>query len=342
MLKHYMHRREKMLALRNDNRSIQTFGWGTEFVDPRFADEKTKSVSPQLFFKRYAQKAVENSDQYFAISEIDDYQLNRQNNDLTWTSQIETVSPANNTVHARFFPVNEAKRAVIILPHWNAPRESYVALCKVLNRVGIAALRLTLPYHEDRQPTELERADHLISANIGRTLQSIQQAVVDTRAAVAWLKEQGFERVGIVGTSIGSCAAFLSLVHDANINAAVFNHVSGYCADVVWRGISTYHVRQGLEDFVSLNELREYWLPVSPMAYVQKLQKLPARPMRYIYTLYDLSFPVDLSRETFAAFRQHNIKHETALIPCGHYTLGEPPWVYLDGWKIVSFLRKYL
>lgn len=341
MLKHYMHRREKKLALRNDNRSIQTFGWGTEFADPRFVDRETKDLPSHLFFKQYAKNAIENSDQYFAVAKIDD-EFNLEHNHLTWTSQIETVSTQNNTVHARFFPVKDKRRAVVILPHWNAPRESYVALCKVLNRVGIAALRLTMPYHEDRQPLELERADHLISANIGRTLQSIQQAVVDARTAVAWLKKQGFERIGIVGTSIGSCAGFLSMVHEANINAAVFNHVSGYCADVVWRGISTYHVKQGLEEFVNLNELREYWLPISPMAYVQKLQKLPMRPVRYIYTLYDLSFPIDLSRETFAAFREHNIKHEASLIPCGHYTLGEPPWVYVDGWKIVTFLRKHL
>jgi hypothetical protein len=27
---------------------------------------------------------------------------------------------------------------------------------------------------------------------------------------------------------------------------------------------------------------------------------------------------------------------------CGHYTLGQSPWKYIDGWKIVTFLRKHL
>lgn len=337
-----MHRRERYFAELNDNRIIRPFEWGQEFADTRFVDN-SNGASPQSFWNHYARNAVKNSDQFFAANEVFNFKF--KNNLLSWTSQIETDSPENNTVRARFFlpeKPQKRKRAVVILPHWNAPADSYVALCKVFNKVGIAALRLTLPYHEERMPREHERADWLVCPNIGRTLQSIRQAVLDTRASVAWLKSEGYERVGVVGTSIGSCTAFLAMVHDLDINAGVFNHVSGYVADVVWRGISTYHVREGLENDVSLEELREYWSPVSPMAYMEKLKSLPPRPLRFIYALYDLTFPIDLSRDTMKAMRHHGIAHEETALPCGHYTLGEPPWVYLDGWKIVNFLRKHL
>jgi pimeloyl-ACP methyl ester carboxylesterase len=261
---------------------------------------------------------------------------------LTWTSSVTTPSPENNTAYATYFPHENHRAAVIILPHWNAKAGTYFDLCKFFNKVGISALRLTLPYHEERMPPELERADYLVAPNVGRSLQSIRQSVADTRAAVAWLKQQGYEKVGVVGTSIGSCVAFLAFVHDKAIDAAVFNHVSGYMADVVWHGLSTYHVRDGFGDNLELDELREYWLPVSPMAYMEKLAAQPPRPQRYIYTLYDLSFPVDLSRDTMRALRRHKIKHSKAAIPCGHYTLGEKPWVYLDGYKIIKFLHKNL
>jgi dienelactone hydrolase len=201
---------------------------------------------------------------------------------------------------------------------------------------------MTLPYHEERMPAELTRADYLVAPNVGRTLQSLRQAVVDTRSAVTWLKAQGYEKIGIVGTSIGSCVGFFAFTHDMDIDAAVFNHVSGYPADVVWPGLSTYHVKESIEGNVGLDELREYWLPISPMAYIDRLAKLPPRPQLYIYTLYDLSFPVDLSRDTIAALRKNKIKHSVAVIPCGHYTLGVKPWVWYDGYKIVSFLRKHL
>ena len=149
-------------------------------------------------------------------------------------------------------------------------------------------------------------------------------------------------RFSIVGTSIGSCTAFLAFVHDPRIDAAVFNHVSGYMADVVWHGLSTYHVREGFGDNITLDELREYWLPVSPMAYMDRLASQATRPQRYIYTRYDLSFPLDLSRDVFRELRRRNIAHSEVSIPCGHYTLGEKPWVYYDGYKIVSYLRKHL
>lgn len=356
MLKRYMHKRERHLAMLNDNRVVRPFEWGTEFAGGD-ADES----DPHKFFTEFSKHAVEKSDEYFSIPAIDDFALEPgrvaggdltamngattspvAQQILTWRSGVSTPSVENNTAYATYFPHENHRAAVIVLPHWNAKAGTYFDLCRFFNKVGLSALRLTLPYHEERMPPELERADYLVAPNVGRSLQSVRQAVADTRACVAWLKRQGYEKVGIVGTSIGSCVAFLAFVHDFDIDAAVFNHVSGYMADVVWHGLSTYHVRDGFGDNIELDELREYWLPVSPMAYMQKLAAQGARPQRYIYTLYDLSFPVELSRETMRALRRHKIKHSKAAIPCGHYTLGEKPWVYLDGYKIISYLHKHL
>jgi hypothetical protein len=336
MLKRYMHRREREHAMRDNNRIVREFGWGTEYVG-----ETANVADPREFFREYSRRTIAKSDRFFCSPEISDYEL--AGNELTWTSGIETFSEENNTVYAHFFPHAENKKsAVVVLPHWNAKAGTYFDLCKMFNRFGMSALRVTLPYHEKRMPPELDRADYLVAPNVGQTLQSLRQSVVDTRSAVRWLKEQGYEKIGLIGTSIGSCVGFFAFVHDLGIDAGCFNHVSGYVADVVWNGLSTYHVKEGIGQNVSLEELREYWLPISPMAYMDKLSKLPPRPQRYIYTLYDLTFPIDLSRDMMRALRDSGIKHDKTKIPCGHYTLGEKPWVYIDGYKIVSFLRKHL
>ena len=377
MLKRYMHKRERHFAMLNDNRVVRPFEWGTEFIG-----HEADAEDPHKIFRKFSAETIANSDEYFSISGITDFVLssapateselssvppalaggspsgieaarahppaNAGGTDktrpqiLTWTSAVTTPSPENNTAYATYFPHESHRAAVIVLPHWNAKAGTYFDLCKFFNKVGLSALRLTLPYHEERMPPELERADYLVAPNVGRSLQSIRQAVADTRACVRWLKGQGYEKIGVVGTSIGSCVAFLAFVHDPAIDAAVFNHVSGYMADVVWHGLSTYHVRDGFGDNIDLDELREYWLPVSPMAYMEKLAGQAPRPQRYIYTLYDLSFPVELSRDTMRALRRHKIKHSKAAIPCGHYTLGEKPWVYLDGYKIIRYLHKHL
>lgn len=336
MFKRYMHNQERYHAFLEDNRVVHPFDWGTEFIT-----DHANGTDPHKLFSEYSRKTVENSDDFFISPEIPDFELN--GDQVTWTSGILTPTAENNRVFAKYFPNQKnRKSAVIVLPHWNAKAGTYFDLCRIFNRIGISALRVTLPYHEERMPPELDRADYMVAPNVGRTLQSLRQAVVDTRSAVRWLKQQGYEKIGVVGTSIGSCVGFFAFVHDMQIDTAVFNHVSGYPADIVWHGLSTYHVKESIGDNLTLDQLREYWLPISPMSYIERLSTLPPRPQRYIYTLYDLSFPVDLSRDTINELRKHKIKHSTAVIPCGHYTLGVKPWVYYDGYKIVSFFRKHL
>jgi dienelactone hydrolase len=338
-----MHARELWHARRDTNRIVRPFEWGAGFIR-----EHVNGDDPRHLFREHTAEVMRESEEFYRLPPITDYRLDGER--LSWTSVVETPSAENNIVRARFFPAPARERksggrrpAVLILPHWNAPADSYVDLCRVLNRLGITALRLTLPYHDARRPAELERADHLVSSNVGRTIQSVRQAVLDARAAVRWLTEhEGYGPIGIMGTSIGSCTAFLAFAHDDAIDVGVFNHVSGFFADVVWRGLSTEHVRAGFADHVTLEELREYWLPISPAPFVSRLLKMRARPMRFIAARYDLTFPVDLSRDVIAEMRRHHLPLDVAWLPCGHYTSGEAPWKYLDGWKIASFFRKNL
>lgn len=349
MLGKIIRAQERRRATRDTNRVVRPFEWGAEFVAPDADAGGPIVVDPRDVVLRASRRAVARSEEFYALTPVTDYRL--EGDRLTWTSAVHTPTPENNTARARFFPAeptkraasrNAPRRAVVVLPQWNADAESHVALCRLLARLGIAALRLTLPYHEERRPPELERADYMVSSNVGRTLQSLRQGVVDTRAAVAWLDAQGYERIGATGTSIGSCTAFLAFVHDERIDAGVFNHVSGYVADVVWRGISTQHVRAGIEGALTVEELREAWLPISPMSYTARLKHLRRRPMRFIAARHDLTFPADLSHEVISSVRATGVPVNVSWLPCGHYTSGERPWVYLDGWKIVGFLRKNL
>ena len=334
---------ERRHAARDTNRVVRPFEWGMEFVV-----EHSNGDDPRRVFERHSAEALRHSTEFYALAPVNDYRLAGEL--LTWTSAVRTPSPENDTARARFFPARDSqdkrrpgtRRAVVVLPQWNADAESHVALCRAISRRGVAALRLTLPYHEERRPAEIERADFLVGPNIGRTLQSMRQAVLDTRAAVAWLASEGYERIGIVGTSVGSCTAFLAFAHDPLISVGVFNHVSGYVADVVWHGISTQHVRAGIEETLTLEELRRYWLPISPYPFAEKLVGQPPRPMRFIAARHDLTFPIELSRAVIARVRSLGLPLDVAWLPCGHYTSGERPWVYLDGWKIISFLRKHL
>ncbi|HEX5883743.1 MAG TPA: hypothetical protein VFY67_04295 [Pyrinomonadaceae bacterium] len=336
--KNYIYRRERAYHQRDNNRVVRPFEWGLPFVL-----DHVNGDDPRHVLAQHAARVMQDSDEFYALPEITDYRLDGDR--LTWTSAVETPSIENNTARARYFPVQpkngkRSRKAVVVLPQWNAQAESHVEACRIFNMIGMAAVRLTLPYHLERKPAELERADHLVCSNIGRSIQSARQAVLDTRAAVRWLRNEGFEQIGILGTSVGSCIAFLAFAHEPDLKAGAFNHVSGYYADVVWHGLSTSHVRAGFADHLTLDELRTYWSPISPMPFMPRVKKMGHRPMRFIVARYDLTFPLNLSLEAIAEARRHELPLDVVWLPCGHYTTGELPWKAIDAWKIATFFRK--
>jgi dienelactone hydrolase len=264
--------------------------------------------------------------------------------------------PENNTVVARWFPSAEeppiaehrraersstrrSGRAVLVLPQWNSDAGGHIGLSRLLARFGISALRLSLPYHDARMPPELTRADYIVSANVVRTLQVCRQAVLDARRAIAWLHAQGFDRIGILGTSLGSCLSMLTGAHEPLIRAQALNHVSPWFADVVWRGLSTRHVREGLDGHIDLDELRQLWRPISPWSYLERARRVQTL---LVYARYDLTFPVDLSRTLVDEFRRRELPHEVAVLPCGHYSTGSAPFKFYDAYVLTRFLLRHL
>jgi hypothetical protein len=199
---------------------------------------------------------------------------------ITFASAITTPHDANNTVYLRYFPASPKprpdgtpapRRAVVVMAQWNADEGGHVGLCKLLVKLGISAVRITLPYHDRRMPPELQRADFIVSSNVGQTLQVCRQAVLDTLRAVAWLDQQGYQRIGLLGTSLGSCLSMLTGAHEPLVKAMALNHVSPWFADVVWEGLSTAHVRASFEGHVDLPLLRELWRPISPQCHMERI-----------------------------------------------------------------------
>jgi Alpha/beta hydrolase domain containing 18 len=277
---------------------------------------------------------------------------------LRFTSPERTSYPENDLVNARWYPADpkkqegRPKQAIVVMPQWNADAFSHNALCALFNRFGISALRLSKPYHDIRRPSELERSDFAVSANIGRTLSAARQAVVDIRCCLDWLEEQGYEQFGVLGTSLGSCYAFLASAHDARLRVNAYNHCSVSFGDVVWEGQSTRHIRQALETAGQTREsLSRLWAGISPVHYYDRfaaLSRADAQGVRpatvkkilLVYALYDLTFPLEFSLEVVKGFEHEGLEFERKVLPCGHYTTGETPFQYVDGWYLGSFVYR--
>lgn len=337
---------ENSLCFRSNNRVVRPFEWGDEWAArwPTARRHHRNGDDAESYLRAMNRLAIEHSEEFFAYESPKDFRLDDKNI-LRFTSPVHTPYPENNIVHGQWFPARfkrGARRvAAIVLPHWNASVGQHAGLCRGLAKLGISALRVSLPYHDYRMPAELERADYAMSANVGRTIDATRQGIIDTRAAADWLQAEGYESIGLVGTSIGSCYAFLASAHDDRFRVNVFNHCSTYVADVVWEGLSTQHVRKGIEPHICVDRLREAWMMISPPNYWDKFAARKKKSM-FIYAAYDTTFPVHLSQDVIKRARETRIDHKVVVLPCGHYTLGETPFKFMDGYHICSFLKRNL
>ena len=213
--------------------------------------------------------------------------------------------------------------------------------------MGISALRLSMPYHDIRRPAELERSDYSVSANIGRTLMACRQAVIEIRCCLDWLEEQGYEHFGVLGTSLGSCYAYLASAHDARIRVNAFNHASTAFGDVTWAGQSTRHVKQALEEAgLTQDRVRACGPPSAPATTIPRLSapKPAARSRKFCWSTPTTTLISQRSTRSrwLTPFAAYGLNFEPRVLPCGHYTTGETPYKFIDGWYMGWFVYRAL
>src|SRR5882757_8569569 len=288
----------RMIAVNTDivARAEEFFGYRTP------TDFRLEARHPQLFPTNVRPETLQEDAEIKRQAETGELE---EAEFLRFTSPVRTRYPENDTVNARWFPAPEhrfprqksvistgaeggveksaslprtpnnpngkPKQAMIVMPQWNADAFSHNALCTLFNRFGISCLRLSKPYHDIRRPAELERSDYAVSANVGRTTEACRQAVVDIRSCIDWLAAQGYEQFGVLGTSLGSCYAFIAAAFDPRLQVCAFNHASTWFGDVVWAGQSTRHIRAAFEDAgLTQDQVRQIFSIVSPMSYMDR------------------------------------------------------------------------
>jgi hypothetical protein len=327
---------EKMRFDQEPRRSRLPFEWGLEHIGGDPADP-----DPAACMERFVDQTIEHSDAWYAPPPASDYAL--EGNVLSFTSAVESPWRENNRVYGQLFRAraNGSGPAVVVLAQWNARWEEQQGVCRWLNRLGITAVKMSLPYHDRRAISGHPRADHLVGANIGLTMQANRQAVLDVRGTLRWLERQGYDRLGILGTSIGSSIGFITMCHEPSVRAAAFLHASTYFGDVVATGLTTKNVWESIGRVASIEQIRRYWMPISPFPYIHKLRGA-GKGMLAITGRYDPTFPRELTQALFDKMRAERVPFENLWLPCGHYSLGVAPFSYLAGYRFGKFLARSL
>ena len=333
-LERKIRRYEHMRWAQEPNRRTLPFTWGLEHIGGRATE-----ADPRAFLDRFVEETLAHSDEWYASTPAEDYSL--ADNVLTFTSAIASPWPENNRVYGQFFPARLSGPAVVVLAQWNARWEEQQDVCRWLNRLGITAVKMSLPYHDRRAIPGHPRGDHLVGPNIGLTMQANRQAVLDVRRTLHWLGQRGYQNLGILGTSIGSSIAFITMCHEPALEAGAFLHAATFFGDVVSNGLTTMNVWESLQAKVSHEELHNYWAPISPYPYLSKLHG-SGKKILAITASYDPTFWPEFTNEFLANIRRDGVQFENMSLPCGHYSLGVAPFKWVAGYRFGTFLSEAL
>jgi pimeloyl-ACP methyl ester carboxylesterase len=327
--------REEQLARSSDlPKQFEPLAYGLECL-PGAA----RPGDPLAALRAWVDRALPESDAFFEPGPPPDYQLTRQV--LSFPSSIATESMENNTVVCRLHEADRRERAVLILPHWNATAAGFGTFAGLLRGQGISALRMSLPYHDERRPPSMTYAQYMVSANLGRTIRSFQQGVCDARLAIRWLRDRGYTRIGIIGSSLGSAIGSVVAAKEPLVDALVLVMTASHVGEVAWTGRATRHIRQALEGKISREALNDVWSIISPLTYAAELRARDV-PVLVLSGREDRVFLPHLTERIVDAYRADGLRVRWRTLPCGHYTFATFPFNISTFVNVSKFLSDNL
>jgi hypothetical protein len=265
----------------------------------------------------------------------EDYQYH--NSVLKFRSAVATDIEPNNIAYASILEGSARRPAIIILRHWNAGDESYALMATIINRLGFTTALVTLPFHGRRKRPGAAMSDDFLSANLGRTIASVRQAVSDVRCTIDWLERTRHESFILIGASLGSCVAIMTAIVDPRICASALLLSAGDFAQVVWTGRATRHIRAALEGAISLAELQSVWRIISPAPFSSILARRNHRVLSISASRDTVVFP-EYTAEFGSLLRKEGVALTEYQLGCGHYTLARAPFNVLALCKLIMFI----
>lgn len=146
---------------------------------------------------------------------------------FSFSSALASPSPVNNRVHGKLFRTLgrwQHKPLVLIIHGWNAELH-YLKVCPLLarglNRRGMNAAMVELPYHLQRRPAGSEFKTDFICNHIPGMLQATRQAIADMHSMLRWARAQGCPSTALWGFSLGGWLAGLHLCMSSLQDAAL-------------------------------------------------------------------------------------------------------------------------
>ncbi|CAN7703509.1 dienelactone hydrolase-related enzyme (plasmid) [Aminobacter sp. NyZ550] len=273
---------------------------------------------------------------FFDEPSVSDQGFERRDGWLKFPSDVSTDIEDNNVVWAKITECGSFDQAMVIFHHWNASSRNR-RIASFFSKRGITVVEIAMPYHFERSRPGSLHADYMLSANLGRTIQSVRQAVWDGRKLIRWLKREGYRDISVLGMSLGSWVAGLIAAHDPAVSKASLFLTAGSLADMVWTGRATRAIRDSLEPRIDLTDLRRVWGTLNLENYAHRLAR-PDLDLHVVLAKRDKVVLPDLSERFMQRLKNAGARPNILELNCGHYSLAMPPYILLAGLSLKRFL----
>jgi dienelactone hydrolase len=308
----------------------------TDFVlDTEYAFPGAKETASLDEFCRLADQAVADP-AFFDEPCRSDQGFQKQGGWLRFPSGISTDVEQNNVVWAKITEGASLDQVIVVFHHWNATARNR-QIARFFSLLGITVVEIAMPYHFERRRPGSLHADYMLSANLGRTIQSIRQGVCDGRKLIRWLKGEGYREISVLGMSLGSWVAGCVAAHDPAVSKASLFLTAGSLADMVWTGRATRLIRDSLEPEIELSDLRRAWGPINMENYVHRLARRDL-DLHVVLAKRDQVVLPDLSGRFMQKLKDAGANPNILGLNCGHYSLAMPPYILLAGLSLKRFL----
>ena len=325
---------EQAAAAEDDKKKVVPAELGAFIAFPDFAGLETPAEMASA-----VQSKLRSPESYYGLEAICPKLQNAffDGHELSFSSSVISHIASNDIARVRIFERSAPSKVVVLVPYWNASPNGLLSLAKLLYHFGYTVALLTLPYHAQRARPGSEFADYFVSANLGRTIASVRQAVADVYGVVSWLERRGHREFSIVGTSLGSCIAGIASAFDHRIRKAALVLTAGSFADVVCSGRSTRHISVALQTAFRMEEIRSIWDLISLHAYCLQFKERNTK-LLLLSAKQDTVVMPELTRDFLSKLKKHNLNFTETWLDCGHYTIGRFPFNLAATWSMVKFL----
>ncbi|MDQ0341144.1 pimeloyl-ACP methyl ester carboxylesterase [Caldalkalibacillus uzonensis] len=237
--------------------------WLSMFIDKMglFLLHRKRSLYPQFHDDYALDTAVEKQASFFKLDTLPDLTLSSgvklgSTGRFTFESPVQSGDQENDTASGIYYLSDRSKAKqisspahVIIIHGWRSDhldKFKKIYLNPMLKE-GYHVYFPTLPYHFERTVGGLYSGEYMISANVGRTVTAVRQAVLEIRTLIQWLRQNIGGQVVLIGVSLGGYVANLTSLYEQEIDALVSVMYVNDLAYAIWHTPVGKYIKRDFE-----------------------------------------------------------------------------------------------